>query len=129
MIALLDTSTPMCRLTLVIAEKSYDYEWQADRSLARGLLAFLRDKLKEHSATFNDISGIGVMKGPGSFTGLRIGITVMNTIASAQQIPIVGVTADEQWQEVALTWLQKDENDELVMPEYGASANITTPRK
>ena len=41
MILLLDTSTYLCRLTLVDDGKRTDYEWQADRQLAKGLLGFI----------------------------------------------------------------------------------------
>ena len=129
MIILLDTSTPTCYLTLVEGETRYEYEWLAERTLAHDLLAFLRDKLAENQADFQSISGIGVMKGPGSFTGLRIGLTVMNTIASDRQIPIVGVESTTTWCETALDRLKKGENDQLVMPEYGAEANITKQKK
>jgi len=129
MIVLLDTSTPLCQLTLVDGESMSHYEWQADRELARGLLAFLRDKMAEHQASFDDISAVGVMKGPGSFTGLRIGLTVANTIAFDRQLPIVGVEQSDDWQTVALSRLQRGENDQLVMPHYGREANITKPRK
>lgn len=128
MIVLLDTSTGLCKLTLIDGESRYDSEWQADRTLARDLLEYLRDRLAEHGWTFHDIDGIGVMKGPGSFTGLRIGLTVMNTIASDRQLPIVGETG-EDWQQRALDRLEAGQSDELVMPEYGGEANITKPRK
>ena len=45
MLLLLDTSTPVCYVTLVDHEDSVSYEWQADRTLAKGLLGFLRDSL------------------------------------------------------------------------------------
>lgn len=129
MILLLDTSTPECRLAMIdIAHEWHDYRWQADRDLAHHLLKFLHEKLIENDADFKDIVGIGVMKGPGSFTGLRIGLTVMNTIASDRHIPIVGVSGDD-WREVAMRRLADGQNDQLVMPEYGAFANITTPKK
>lgn len=128
MIVLLDTSTPICKLTLVDGTDRYDYEWQADRTLAKGLLGYLQEKLHQHDATFSDIEGIGVLQGPGSFTGLRIGLTVMNTIADANQVPIVGTTGDD-WRANALARLQAGENDQMVMPFYGSEAHITTPRK
>lgn len=128
MIVLLDTSTPICRLTLVNGDVRTHDEWQADRTLAKNLLKYLEEKLAEQGSAFKDISGIGVMKGPGSFTGLRIGITVLNTIADANTAPIVGETG-EDWQEKALARLSNGENDKVVLPEYGREANITTPRK
>ena len=101
MIVLLDTSTPTCKLTLVDGEYTYTDEWQADRTLAKHLLRYLTDKLEEYGSSLNQIEGIGVMKGPGSFTGLRIGLTVLNTIADANAVPIVGETG-ENWQKQAL---------------------------
>lgn len=128
MIVLVDTSSAVCVLVLVIDGKQYEYEWQADRRLAKELLAFLRDRLSEHAATVHNITGIGVMRGPGSFTGLRIGMTVLNTLAESVSVPIVGVTGDD-WRQVALQRLDSGENDRLVLPEYGADAHITKPRK
>ena len=125
---LLDTSTPVCRVTLMTEQGRHDYEWQADRTLANGLLGYLTQRLAEHGATLQDITGIGAMKGPGSFTGLRIGLTVLNTLADTLHVPIVGTSGDD-WQANAMTRLDRGEDDHLVMPEYGGSANITTPRK
>lgn len=124
MIILLDTSTATCFLTVVDDEVRQDFEWQAGRTLARSLLKFLEEK----TGDLHDISGIGVMKGPGSFTGLRIGLTVANTLADSLNIPIAGATG-EDWQKVALKKLRAGENEKIVMPEYGAAAHITAPRK
>lgn len=128
MILLLDTSTPVCKLTLVEGDQRHNAKWQADRQLAKGLLAYLRDQLAEKGKTFRDISAIGAFIGPGSFTGLRIGLTVLNTIASSEQIPIVGTNGDN-WQSEALSRLQSGENDKIVLPFYGGDAHITKPRK
>lgn len=128
MILLLDTSTPVCRVTLIDGDTVFSNEWQADRTLAKGLLGYLRDCLAQHGWDFHDISGIGAFRGPGSFTGLRIGLTVLNTIADSEQIAIVG-TQGEQWQQEAIARLKTGENDMLVMPFYGSEAHITTPRK
>lgn len=130
MIVLLDTSTSLCRLWLINGTDQYAYEWQADRTLAHGLLGYLRDRLAEHSMSLRDITGIGVFRGPGSFTGLRIGITVVNTLADSLDIPAVGATGDDpEWRNMAISRLRKNESDGLVLPEYGRQARITTPRK
>ena len=122
MILLLDTSTPTCKLYFVDGDWRYSNEWEAHRELAKGLLAYIQGK------TFKDITGIVAYRGPGSFTGLRIGITVLNSLAYANSVPIVG-TLGENWQEEGLRRLSAGETDGIVLPEYGGEANITTPRK
>ena len=128
MILLLDTSTPTCIVTFVDSGAQTTYEWVANRELAHGLLKYLNDTLSSNAKTWSDLTGLAAYQGPGSFTGLRIGITVMNTLADSLGIPIVGATGTD-WKEAALSRLNSGENDSIVLPEYGGEANITTPRK
>lgn len=128
MILLLDTSTPTCKLTLVSGESRFDYSWEAGRELSKHLLGYIESSLSKHEKGWQDLQGLGIFKGPGSFTGLRIGITVLNTLADSLAIPIVGEIG-EDWQDRALTRLKDGENDRIVMPEYGGEAHITAPRK
>lgn len=124
MIILLDTSTPTCRLTTVDGESSNNFEWEAGRTLARGLLVFIQEKVGD----VKNISGIGIMRGPGSFTGLRIGMAVANTLADGLGVPIVGETGDS-WRESALGRLSFGEDDQVILPFYGGDAHITKPKK
>jgi len=128
MILLIDTSTSVCRLTLLDNEFRKNYDWQADRTLAKKMLGFLNEKLNENNKNWSDISAIGVFEGPGSFTGLRIGITIMNTIADVQNIPIVGARGDN-WQADSLNKLQSGKNEKIVLPFYASEAHITIPKK
>jgi tRNA threonylcarbamoyladenosine biosynthesis protein TsaB len=128
MIILLDTSTPTAYLTVVDGDETREYEWQAERQLAHGLLKWLEERLSEQEKNWQDITGIGAFQGPGSFTGLRIGLTVLNTLADSLQIPIVGANGDA-WQQHAIARLQNGDNDRIVLPHYGSDANITKPRK
>lgn len=128
MILLLDTSTHFARMTLIDGASRSDYEWQADRELAKGLLSWLQNRLDEQGKNWSNLTGIGVFTGPGSFTGLRIGLTVMNTLSDSLKIPIVGVNG-ENWQQTAARRLGDGENDRIALPNYGAEANITTPKK
>lgn len=128
MIVLWNSAAMTVYCALVEGDETYEYSWEANRSLAHDMLAYLRDRLDEHGRTFDDITGIGVFRGPGSYTGLRIGLTVLNTIASTRQIPIVGVTGDA-WTDQALKRLDAGRDDKIVLPEYGGEARVTQPRK
>jgi tRNA threonylcarbamoyladenosine biosynthesis protein TsaB len=128
MILLLDTSTPVCKLSLVDGDWRYDAEWESGRELAKGLLGYIQSELGAQGKSFNDLTGLVAFQGPGSFTGLRIGITVLNTLSYADRLPIVGATGDN-WQQEGLARIRNGESDDIVLPEYGAEANITTPRK
>lgn len=128
MILLLDTSTSVCKLTLIDGDWRYDDQWQADRGLAKGLLGYLRDQLAKSGKTWADIAAIGTFQGPGSFTGLRIGLTVLNTIADSRSIPIVGTKGDD-WQTQAVEKLRESNDEKIILPHYGSEAHITKPRK
>lgn len=123
------TESPLAELYIYESnEQVAQKTWQADRQLAFGLLSQLEAFLSEQGKSFDDIKGLFVYQGPGSFTGLRIGLTVMNTMAYAKNIPIVGATG-EAWRTHAVGRLIAGENDHTVLPEYGADARITKPRK
>ena len=128
MILLLNTSEPVCKLTIIDGNNRHDFDWQSDRTLAKNLLSFLKEKLGNCGKSWSDISSIGVFEGPGSFTGLRIGITVMNTIADASGVPIVGGRG-ENWQEEVVVKLTNGINEKIVLPFYGSEAHITIPKK
>jgi tRNA threonylcarbamoyladenosine biosynthesis protein TsaB len=128
MILLLDTSTPTCRLTLIDGDHRVDAAWLADRNLAHGLLEYLSNQLQAQGKSWTDLTGLGVFQGPGSFTGLRIGLTVLNTMADSLDIPIVAGIG-QAWQEQVLAKLSAGANDRLVLPVYGRPARITAPRK
>lgn len=102
--------------------------WQPGRELSKVLLTELQTLLAKNNTKFAACAGIIVLQGPGSFTGLRIGLTVANTIAYSEGLPIVA-TQGESWQKIGIQKLQKGENDKIAMPFYGADANITKPRK
>jgi tRNA threonylcarbamoyladenosine biosynthesis protein TsaB len=104
------------------------HTWLAHRQLSATLLGVIRDELSKQAKSFEDVTGIIVFKGPGSFTGLRIGITVANSLAYGLGIPIAGAESD-QWIANGLQELQANHDDKLVMPTYGAEANITVVKK
>lgn len=109
-------------------QEKLQYEtWQAHRQLAETLHLKISNLLESKSKSLRDLDGIIVFKGPGSFTGLRIGITVANTFAYSLSKPIIGSEGSE-WIENGVAQLLDGKNDETVLPEYGAEVHITAPK-
>ncbi|MBR3269651.1 hypothetical protein IKG07_00100 [Candidatus Saccharibacteria bacterium] len=98
----LDTSTD----TVILKLDDKVYEQTFGRDMAEKLLGFVHEKLQENGKDFKDIEAIEFNEGPGSFTGLRIGAAIVNTLIHELNL-----------------------NQPLVIPNYGKGANITKPVK
>ena len=104
------------------------HSWAAHRQLSVQLIYEINELLNANDISKSDLSGIAVFKGPGSFTGLRIGISVANAMADGLELPIVSKKG-EDWLSLAVAGIQAGENENIALPEYGGEANITKPRK
>ncbi len=124
----LRTDKPLAELGLMNdSKKMAGLEWQAHRELAETIHLKLDELCGAAGKSLEDIEGIVCFKGPGSFTGLRIGLTVANALSYSYNIPIVSKT-DNSWIEEGIESLLSGDNEKIVIPEYGAPAKTTTPR-
>ncbi len=98
--------------------------WQAHRQLAETIHSTIRDLLEGQGKSIHDLQGIVAYQGPGSFTGLRIGLSVVNALADSLDIPVVAEQSDD-WQQHGLARLLAGERDAVALPEYGAPVHIT----
>ncbi len=105
------------------------YVWSAHRELSDTLISNIENLLSENSQELADISQVFVYKGPGSFTGLRIGITVANTLGYVLAVPVLGGQGEGWLAAEQGASLPQKELSNLVIPNYGAGANVTAPRK
>ncbi len=123
------TDKPESEIGLYDNERQIFYEkWQAHRQLAETIHTKVDELLSSQKLSLKDIQGIVIFRGPGSFTGIRIGVSVANALAYGLNVPIVGSDGDE-WIEDGLKLLEKGENNKQVAPEYGAPAHTTLPKK
>lgn len=109
-------------------EELASHTWQAHRQLAESINKQIAELLKVQKLQPKNIEGIVAYKGPGSFTGLRIGLSVTNALAYGLGVPILGMNGVD-WKEEGINKLLAGNNERQVLPEYGSPAHITTPKK
>lgn len=90
---LLETATPVCSVALsqgdrILAIRESDEE----KSHSAKLTLFMKEVLDEAAITPSSVDAIAVSKGPGSYTGLRIGVSATKGFAYGNKIPVIGVS-------------------------------------
>ncbi len=124
----LRTDKPEAEIGLYDDQAQLNYEvWQAHRALAETLHKKIEAILQSHKKGLQHIQGIVIFEGPGSFTGLRIGMAAANALAYSLQVPIVACSED--WIESGIRRLLAGETDQLALPQYGSEAFVTLPKK
>jgi tRNA threonylcarbamoyladenosine biosynthesis protein TsaB len=89
MILTIRTEKPEAELGLYDSQQKVAYlTWQAHRQLAETIHKKMQEILSVKGLTLEELTGIVIYKGPGSFTGLRIGMSVANALAYSLDIPI-----------------------------------------
>lgn len=97
------------------------------------LLNLIDKLLKRNKIKLNNLKGIAVTSGPGSFTSIRLGLAAANTLAYLLKIPAVGVELNEfdsfdDLVKIGKTKLASAKKGQLALPSYGREPNITKAR-
>ena len=89
----IETATSVCGIAIFINDALVAIvEEELDRQHAKKLPEFFDKLLTETNIKFSDIDGIAVSIGPGSFTGLRIGLSYGKGLAFSSGLPVIPVT-------------------------------------
>jgi tRNA threonylcarbamoyladenosine biosynthesis protein TsaB len=92
MLVAIDTSTDHASLALHDGlQVRAEHTWESPRRHTVELLPRLAATLDQLGLNPKHLSGVAVARGPGSFTGLRVGIAVAKGLALARGLPIIGV--------------------------------------
>lgn len=89
----IDTSTENCSAALQVNGNVYSHSAESPREHSQRILPFVEQLLEEADCTFSDLEGIVVGVGPGSFTGVRIGVSVAQGLAYSRQLPVYPVAS------------------------------------
>jgi len=90
MILIIDTTDKICEAAIASGHNIDSVKWLWDKDTGTEVLKNIQMLLKKHQKELTDLKAILVNQGSGSFTGVRAGITVANTLAWALNIPVLG---------------------------------------
>ena len=114
----IDTSTPTCSVGIVDGSRTLAETVDASgQTHARHLMGMVDSAVSSSGVSLQEIDGFAVVTGPGTFTGLRIGISTIKGLASALSRPVAGVTSLETLA------AQADIHTRLVCPVMDARRN------
>jgi len=91
----IDTSAAQCAVALVGAGDPVVERAPMDRGHAEHLFPMIESVLSRAGAGYGDLRRIGVCTGPGSFTGVRIGVAAARGLALGVGVPAIGVSRFE----------------------------------
>ena len=92
----IDTISSTAGITLASSDSATHLPLDPQNS-SEGIIDTIDKALKKASTTLADLQGIFVINGPGSFTGLRVGLSVANQFAHQLKLPIVALRTDQWW--------------------------------
>jgi len=88
----IDSSTEACSVALQLSGKTYSRFEIAPRKHAELLLPMVNSLLKQANTELGNLDAIACSVGPGAFTGLRIAISVAQSLAYACKLPCIGIS-------------------------------------
>ena len=98
LILALDTSANFVSVALLDETRVFAFtEEVMERGQAETLIPKIQYVLEQSHLTMRDVQGIAVSTGPGSFTGVRIGLACARALGLALNVPVYGVTCFEAW--------------------------------
>lgn len=87
----IDTAAPRLQLALLIGERADTLVEDMAQGQAERILPAIGELLARNGLAYADLRRIAVTTGPGSFTGLRIGLSAARGLGLALDIPVLGV--------------------------------------
>ncbi|HLH26385.1 MAG TPA: tRNA (adenosine(37)-N6)-threonylcarbamoyltransferase complex dimerization subunit type 1 TsaB [Chloroflexota bacterium] len=92
MLLALDTSTALASVALYDGTLRAEATWYAGRNHSQQVMPMAVRLLQDQGLGPGDLTAVGVAIGPGSYTGVRVGLALAKGLAAARRLPLVGVT-------------------------------------
>ena len=114
----IETATDVCSVALSRGAEVIGLKEEAGgNNHAKHLLPFVEEALKQGGCTVKDLDGVAVSVGPGSYTGLRIGVSTAKGIAYTAGIPVMAIgTLEGIAQGAKALWTGSDDVQPQIVP-------------
>lgn len=89
----LDTTTECCSAALLVNGQQFVLTEMTQRGHSAMILGMLDKLFKQANSTIEQMDAVAFGRGPGSFTGVRIGVGVAQGIAFARELPVIPVSS------------------------------------
>jgi tRNA threonylcarbamoyladenosine biosynthesis protein TsaB len=109
----IDTSSTRAGVSLFDGEHLHEWTWPSERSQTTQVPLRIDQLLRSTGLETSSLAGVAVAIGPGTFTGLRVGLSLAKGLAMAHHVPIVGVPTLAA---TALPWLRAGRAVIAVLP-------------
>ncbi|MGB1077488.1 MAG: tRNA (adenosine(37)-N6)-threonylcarbamoyltransferase complex dimerization subunit type 1 TsaB [Bdellovibrionales bacterium] len=91
----IDTALEACAVSVANGDDIFTAYEPMGRGQTEKLLPMILDTCDRAGTKLKDIEAVVVTRGPGSFTGVRVGLSVARTLEATQNIPLYGLTTFE----------------------------------
>ena len=114
----IETATDVCSAALSRGAEVIGLKEEAGgNNHAKHLLPFVEEALKQGGCTVKDLDGVAVSVGPGSYTGLRIGVSTAKGIAYTAGIPVMAIgTLEGIARGAKASWTGSDDVQPQIVP-------------
>jgi tRNA threonylcarbamoyladenosine biosynthesis protein TsaB len=108
----IETSTTVCSVCISKDGNVQSYrESKDEKTHAKLLTVFIDEIIKEQNLEFDDLDAIAVSMGPGSYTGLRIGVSTAKGLCYAKDLPLIAVNTLQSMAKGIVTKIKNDDLD------------------
>ncbi len=110
---LLETSTNSCSAAIAIDGKVVSSRAiNEHKAHAKLLVPFVKNLLEESNLSINDCSAVAISMGPGSYTGLRVGVSTAKGFCYGANLPLISVDTLE----ILARMVESDTSNSLIIP-------------